>query len=132
FVGYLKTIAAKVAFDYFRAIHAAKRGSGGNIEDTVYLNAAPVDISSAREPEMMVIMEEIDQILKAKASERDSTIFWLYYRQGLTTKEIAEMPAFQLAVKGVESVLWRLTQFVRREVVKKHSEHSEHSQQFPK
>ena len=115
-VGYLKAITANVALGYFRAIHAAKRGSGGNIEDTVYLDAAPVDISSTREPEMMVMMEEIDQILKEKASERDLAIFRLHYHQGLTAKEIAAMPAVQLTVKGVESVLHRLIQVLRHEL----------------
>ena len=127
-LGYLKIIAANMASDHFRAQHAAKRGGSEEPQKEAFAVSA-LTRSNMPAQELEMFLEEVDQILKAKASERDSTIFWLYYRQGLTTKEIAEMPAFQLAVKGVESVLWRLTQFVRREVVEKHSEHS---QQFPK
>ena len=44
---------------------------------------------------------------------RDFAIFWLYYRQGLTSKAISELAAIGLGVKGVESTLLRLTRLVR-------------------
>ena len=62
----------------------------------------------------------IDQIADCLAecaheenSARDSAIFWLYYRHGLTAKAISRMSAIGLAVKGVESTLLRLTRMVR-------------------
>ena len=50
-------------------------------------------------------------------ADRDRTIFWLYYRQGLTTKAIATLPAIGLTIKGVESTLGRLTKMVRKRMV---------------
>jgi DNA-directed RNA polymerase specialized sigma24 family protein len=46
-------------------------------------------------------------------SERDRTIFWLHYRQGLTATQIAAIPTLNLTVKGVESTLWRLKELVK-------------------
>jgi RNA polymerase sigma-70 factor (ECF subfamily) len=68
-------------------------------------------ISSELERE--ILLREIDGILKTLSHEpnfeRDHAIFWLYYSQGLTAKEIAALPDIKLGVKGVESVLLRLT-----------------------
>jgi DNA-directed RNA polymerase specialized sigma24 family protein len=43
-------------------------------------------------------------------------IFWLYYKRGLTTKEIAGLPFINLSVKGVESTLHRLVQLLRSQL----------------
>jgi RNA polymerase sigma-70 factor, ECF subfamily len=40
-------------------------------------------------------------------------IFWLYYRDGLTARAIAQLPGIRLSVKGVESTIHRLTRRVR-------------------
>jgi len=50
--------------------------------------------------------------------QRDRTIFWLYYRQGLTAKEIGALPSIGLSLKGVESTLHRLTQLVREHLAR--------------
>jgi len=71
--------------------------------------------------ERAVLLDEVDACLRAVApadtEERDRTIFWLYYRQGLTAKEIVELPSIGLSLKGVESTLHRLTQLVRAQLV---------------
>jgi DNA-binding transcriptional regulator LsrR (DeoR family) len=44
-------------------------------------------------------------------------IFWLYFRQGMSTKEIASMPAIGLSTKGVGSVIERLKQCIREQII---------------
>jgi len=41
------------------------------------------------------------------------SIFWLYYEQGYSAKEISLLPSMGLTVKGVESTLQRLTRFLK-------------------
>ncbi|HEU4434467.1 MAG TPA: hypothetical protein VFR51_13875, partial [Pyrinomonadaceae bacterium] len=71
--------------------------------------------------EREILLREIDAHLNASLSggtaDRDRTIFWLYYRQGFTTKAIALLPAIGLTIKGVESTIFRLTKLVRRRMV---------------
>jgi hypothetical protein len=61
--------------------------------------------------------KEIKGILETIASsptyERDVAIFWFFYEQGYTAKEISLLPAVGLTVKGVEAVLFRLARHVR-------------------
>jgi hypothetical protein len=40
-------------------------------------------------------------------------IFWFFYEQGYTAKEISLLPNVGLTVKGVEAVILRLTRYVR-------------------
>lgn len=48
-------------------------------------------------------------------------IFWLYYRDGLTTRAISSLPFVGLSTKGVESTIHRLTRMVRNEMVERSS-----------
>jgi RNA polymerase sigma-70 factor (ECF subfamily) len=61
------------------------------------------------------MLEQIDCRLSATESKRDRTIFWLYYRQGFSAREIAELPGLGLTQKGVESCIHRLTNMLRAE-----------------
>ena len=45
-------------------------------------------------------------------------IFWLYFRQGMSTKEIASMPTIRLSAKGVGSVIERLKHCVREQIIR--------------
>jgi RNA polymerase sigma-70 factor (ECF subfamily) len=114
--GFLKVVTANVANDYFKRQRADKRGGpqpSEPLEDAERAAAAAGPASM----EWAVLLKEVDACLRAVAPEekasRDRMIFWLYYRQGLTAKEIAELPLAGLGVKGVESTLHRLTQLVR-------------------
>jgi hypothetical protein len=66
-------------------------------------------------------LSEIDDRLKRGLSgpdqERDRMIFWLYFRQGMSTKEIASLPSVGLGMKGVGSVIERLKQYVREQIL---------------
>jgi hypothetical protein len=44
-------------------------------------------------------------------------IFWLYFRQGMSTKEIASLPTIGLGPKGVGSVIERLKHAIRDQVL---------------
>ncbi len=118
FFGFLKKVAANVVEDYFRGSHSKKRGSGRedeNIDDVKI--PAPASSRSSNPAELAILIHEIEQALADLAEEpnftRDYAIFWLYYRQGLTSKAISELAAIGLGVKGVESTLLRLTRLVR-------------------
>jgi RNA polymerase sigma-70 factor (ECF subfamily) len=61
-----------------------------------------------------MLLRDVDDLLKQPpVVERDRQIFWLYYRQGMSAKEIAAISSLNLTIKGVESVIVRLNQFVR-------------------
>jgi len=67
-----------------------------------------------------VFLDEVDEFLKRSLTgpdqERDRAIFWLYFRQGMSTKEIASLPSIGLGSKGVGSVIERLKQRIREQI----------------
>ena len=122
--GYLKVITANVVHDRFKALRSEKRGGDHIVEElTTHENRtdAGKGFGSQNAIEREILLREIDALLNESPSantvERDRTIFWLYYRQGLTTKAIATLPAIGLTIKGVESTLGRLTKMIRRRMV---------------
>ena len=120
---FLKVVTANVANDYFKRSRAGKRGGNLVIEtlEDAERTGAAVGPSSPASVERAVLLQEVDACLCAVAPaetlERDRTIFWLYYRQGLTAREIVDLPSINLSLKGVESTLHRLTQLVRTHLV---------------
>ena len=44
-------------------------------------------------------------------------IFWLYFRQGMSTREIASLPSVGLGIKGVGSVIERLKAYIRERIL---------------
>jgi RNA polymerase sigma-70 factor (ECF subfamily) len=131
--GFLKVVAANTVQDHFRCSYSQKRGSGreeksidgsGNEKpDMRTLGEGRIGMASFASSrhnalERRILLREIDAYLKSRASEpsftRDYTIFWLYYREGLTAKAIADLAHIGLSVKGVESTLLRLTRLVRK------------------
>ena len=106
--GYLKVIATSVALDHFRGQTTKKRRD--EVEDD---GTHPEASTSSAAIEQSALLQELDQRLATTESERDRTIFWLYYRQGYTAKDIASMPNLGLTQKGVESCIYRLTQSLR-------------------
>ena len=97
-LGYLKIIAANVTHDYFK--HARSQSSGG---DKPHVSTSDVDPAAGNEVDRSeekiafeILLKEIDEYLKrcltGPDQERDRMIFWLYFRQGMSTKEIASLP----------------------------------------
>jgi RNA polymerase sigma-70 factor (ECF subfamily) len=105
-----KVIAANAARDFCKARYAAKRDAGRTVssESQTELVAA---IGAVQGVETQIVLREVNAVLPFDRRER--AIFWLYYRQGFTAKEIATMAGVGLTAKGVESMIYRLTRDVR-------------------
>ncbi len=103
--GFIEVVTANLVHDYFK-------GKGRVPRDEI----APVDLPGPDDTNGPVLMREIDDFLKQRVRDIECQIFWLYYRHGMTAKEIAAIPAIGLTTKGVESVLVRLRQLIRAEL----------------
>jgi RNA polymerase sigma-70 factor, ECF subfamily len=122
--GYIKTVAVNVVRDYFKSQHSQKRGAGK--VETSLENINPTSraetFGSSAAMERTTLVGQIDRCLETCSvgadQERDRLVFWLYYQQGMTAKDIAALPAVGLTVKGVESAILRLTRLVRERIVK--------------
>jgi RNA polymerase sigma-70 factor, ECF subfamily len=112
--GFLKTVALNVAIDHFRSLQPRTEEP---LEDW-QAAAAEASAGGTASAEMSVLMEQVDGALTRSTSgetrERDRTVFWLYYKHGFTAKAIAALPAVGLSVKGVETVIFRLTKAIRK------------------
>ncbi len=106
--GFLKVVARSVALDHYRARSTHKR-RGETADDGSNLDGS----MAAAGIERLALLGEVERRLETTESERDRTIFWLYYGEGHTAKEIAAMPELELTQKGVESCIYRLTQTLR-------------------
>ncbi|HEV2987871.1 MAG TPA: sigma-70 family RNA polymerase sigma factor [Candidatus Angelobacter sp.] len=116
--GFIKVVASNIVQDHYRKFLSQKRGSGKGEEDLELAHVSAVSDSSFSEKlEKRDQLGQIDECLKTFAAEpnfeRDYAIFWLFHRQGLTAKEISELPTVELTVKGVESTLLRLARLLR-------------------
>jgi len=122
FVAYIKTVAANVARDYFKASYSAKRGAN-------QVQGLPEDFAPPAPPEgagqelwieRYLLLHEIEAhlgiCLQGRDQERTARIFWLYYRVGLSAGEIASLPDIGLNTKGVESTLLRTTRMLRERI----------------
>ena len=109
--GYLKVIASNVSHDHFRKPE--------NKADEIELSdeVLPPRSNDRERLEFLHKKEQVQRILETLSSSetyhRDVAIFWFFYEQGYTAKEISLLPAVGLTVKGVEAVLFRLTRYVR-------------------
>ena len=122
-LGYLKKTAANATLDYFK--HGHSQSSGG---DRPQVSTSDVDPEAGNEAlgsqeriAFGVLLNEIDEHLKRGLTgpdqKRDRMIFWLYFRQGMSTKEIASLPTIRLGAKGVGSVIERLKHCIREQIL---------------
>jgi RNA polymerase sigma-70 factor (ECF subfamily) len=120
-LGYLKKVAANAAHDYFR--HGRSQSAGGS---QAHVSTSDVDVEAGKDVHgsqdriaFEILLNQIDEYLKRQSGadqDRDRTIFWLYFRQGMSSKEIASLPTIGLGAKGVGSVIERLKQCVREQI----------------
>jgi RNA polymerase sigma-70 factor (ECF subfamily) len=112
--GYLKVIASNVVRDHFR--QPANKADEIEISDAVF----PPGPRDRERLEFLQKKEQIKRILEmlsvSETYDRDAGIFWFFYEQGYTAKEISLLPAVGLTVKGVEAVLFRVARFVREKL----------------
>jgi RNA polymerase sigma-70 factor (ECF subfamily) len=122
-LGYLKRIAANATHDYFK--HGHSQSAGG---DEPHVSTSDVEPEAGMEVHgseeriaFQLFLSEIDEHLKHCLSgpdrERDRTIFWLYFRQGMSTREIASLPGIGLGTKGVGSVIERMKHSIRDRIL---------------
>jgi RNA polymerase sigma-70 factor, ECF subfamily len=122
-LGYIKTIAVNVTHDHFKSLHSQKRGSGevDQILENMDPKAETSGAGGQKALEHEVLIRQINQCLESCSQgpdhDRDCTIFWLYYQQGMSAKDIAALPTVGLSAKGVESAIFRLTRLVRENLV---------------
>jgi RNA polymerase sigma-70 factor (ECF subfamily) len=132
-LGYMKTTAMNVAHDHFKSLHSQKRGSGevSQMAEDADRQAAPRDPGGPEAIEHEVLFKQIDECiescLEGPDRDRDRTIFWLYYQQGMTAKDIAALPTIDLTAKGVESVIVRVIRLLRERMVGLHIQMSSES-----
>ena len=122
-LGYLKKTAANATHDYFKHVHSQSFGG-----DRPQVSTSDVDPEGGNEAlgsqgklAFEVLLNEIDEHLKRGLTgpdqKRDRMIFWLYFRQGMSTREIASMPTIGLGAKGVGSVIERLKHCIREQIL---------------
>ena len=130
-LAYLKRVAANVTHDYFK--HRRSQYAGGA---QAHVSTSDVDVEAGTESHgsqdriaFEILLNQIDEHLKQRLAgadgERDRTIFWLYFRQGMSTKEIASLPTIGLSSKGVGSVIERLKQCIREQIAPSSSRYAE-------
>jgi len=123
-VGFVKVIASNVTHDHFRSENSQKHGGllhrfEHPENDLEFLPSMP---GPANDAERLLRMQEIDRCLQSlmpdPITDRDRTIFWLYFQQGFSAREIAALPGISISVKGVESSIHRSTQLLREIMTK--------------
>ena len=118
-VGYLVVVARNVAHDHFRATLAQR--AGGDIRHIDPDDGGLDFIAASDDPnksvERHLRMREIDSALRSlmpdPVTERDYTIFHMYFQQGFTAREIGGIRSFSLTIKGVEASIHRSVKLLR-------------------
>lgn len=111
--GYLKVVASNVVRDHFR--QTENKVEEIELTDPV-LPPTPDGLDRVEFARLKdKIQTRLQSLSSSETHRRDETIFWMYYEQGYTAKEISFLPSVGLTVKGVESTLLRLTRYVRED-----------------
>lgn len=104
---FAKTVASNVAKDYYRSI--ARRN-----EESLEEYVDPPDPENFQtRAERDALLDQMDAYLKTRVSEIECSIFWLYFKQGFSARQIAEIPGIGMKIKQVEYALWTLTRLLR-------------------
>ena len=121
--GFLKVVASNVVQDHFRK--PINKADEVEVSDAVL----PPGPDERERREFLDKKEQVQRILTRLSSsetyKRDEAIFWFFYEQGYTAKEISLLPNVGLTVKGVEAVILRLTRYVRGELGNENPEKDE-------
>ena len=129
-LGYVKTMAVNVVHDHFKSLRSQKRGAGKveGLLEHFDPTAVSGSIGSPEAIERNILLREISKCVDicsvGPEQKRDRLVFWLYYRQGMSARAIADLPTVELTAKGVESTILRLTRLIREQMVHFRSEAS--------
>jgi RNA polymerase sigma factor (sigma-70 family) len=120
--GFLRAVTMNLVSDYLKANR--REDSVAHTEDGVgegghqpYMEVQ----GGVKSMDLDVLLGEVDAVLQESptpAKQRDRQIFWFHYRDGMSPREIAELPWIGLSLKGVESALLRTAKLVRHKVKK--------------
>lgn len=104
---FAKTVASNVAKDYYRSI--ARRN-----EEPLEEYVDPPDPQNFQvRAERDALLDQMDAYLKTRVSEIECSIFGLYFKQGFSARQIAEIPGIGMKIKQVEYALWTVTRLLR-------------------
>jgi RNA polymerase sigma-70 factor, ECF subfamily len=122
FPSYVQVLAVNVVRDHFKSSYSEKRGANKveGMKDDFIAAAGEDSAGSPRRIERAVLIEEIqrqlDLCVDGANRDRNARIFWLHYRVGLSASAIAALPEIGLNIKGVESLILRITRELRARV----------------
>jgi RNA polymerase sigma-70 factor (ECF subfamily) len=119
FLGFVQVMAANVTRDHFRSSYVRNRAAEPFDEGTAETIATVSDSrpigAAALERDVLIreVAYHLDRCTSGPQQDRNRKVFWLYYRTGLSAREIAALPGVGLNTKGVESLILRLRREVR-------------------
>ena len=129
--GYLARIAVSVVADHARRAHSRKRNVRLTSIDADPAPDAPPLVETLMGPERErpdrlldeqrgteTALRSILPALTGRHRHRDALIFALYAVDGLTAREIAELPAFDMPVAKAESIIFRTRERLRNSLRK--------------
>ena len=117
---YIKVVALNVARDHCRSVCAQRRGKNAQMVELTEAGEghSPIHRNWAstfdRELALKAIWTIVYQVTAGCNTDRDRTIFKLYYEEGFTNREIANFRDIGLTLQGVAGVIFRITKAVRR------------------
>jgi RNA polymerase sigma factor (sigma-70 family) len=120
-MGFFARVCAGVVTDYFRR-ELGKQRSRDNVvsieEVREMVEGRKTTDRDELDFESVISVIDIERVIArdsdVKNAQRNALIFQLHYKDGLTAKEIAGFPVFDLNTSGVEAVLVRLRKRIRR------------------
>jgi RNA polymerase sigma-70 factor (ECF subfamily) len=119
FIAYVKVVTANVVRDHFKASRSQRRGAHQveGLTDDFVPAAAETSRGSPKAMERAILLEEVNRHLEecvvGPDRDRNRKIFWLYYRAGLSARAISELSGQGLSIKGVETIISRITKQLR-------------------
>jgi len=112
--GLLKVIASNVVRDHFRSELCEKRGMGMNDSLNEDIAAGVMCAACRQDAEAGILSWQIEKCLSGYVvGQRDLRVFWLYFSEGFSAREISALAGIGVSTKGVESILHRLTWLLR-------------------
>ena len=111
---YISKTVHSVAADYCRRIKTIPIIE--SIDEEGYREPQAKEMLHSR-TEMQERWYLIEECLdRMESGEEERVIFYLFYRQGYSAREIGELSSIQLPTRKVENILWRLVRGIRAEL----------------